>query len=53
VCKGRPGLLKLHQGTSDFKLLSTNGQDFGVFLRLYRKIIVTAAYDSEFDITEK
>ena len=32
------------------KLLNTNGKNFGVAFRLYRKIIVTAAYDSEFDI---
>jgi hypothetical protein len=32
------------------KLLNTDGRNFGVAFRLYRKNIVTAAYDSEFDI---
>jgi hypothetical protein len=32
------------------KILSTDGRNFDVAFRLYRKIIITAAYDSEFDI---
>ncbi len=32
------------------RLLIANGENFGVALRLYRKILVTAAFDSEFDI---
>jgi hypothetical protein len=32
------------------KLLSAEGDDFRVYFRLYRKTIVTAAYNTEFDV---
>ncbi len=32
------------------KLLSANGNDFKVYLRLYRKAIVTAIFNAEFDV---